>query len=181
MVEYSFDFDDFRDRDPRGLFDDREIMRERDLRDEIARERALMERDRMDDEMRRASEEAAKLEETKVEALSTDAIVEAINNPLVMVTSDGRISSKEPRRSMRSSLRMPSGRDTIRRSGQFSRLNILPMPKKPRKKNKKHCKNLSQCLRQANAELRTKKGKLRKGKTQADIMRRAQRLLRKMK
>jgi len=53
--------------------------------------------------------------------------------------------------------------------------------KKPRKKNKKHCKNLSTCLRQANAELRTKKGKLRKGKTQADVMKRAQRLLRKMK
>ena len=39
MVEYSFDFDDFRDRDDRGLFDDRELMRERDLRDEIRRER----------------------------------------------------------------------------------------------------------------------------------------------
>jgi len=177
MVEYSFDFDDFRDRDPRGLFDDREFMRERDLRDEIARERASLARDRMDDEMRRAAEEAAKLEETKVEALSTDAIVEAINNPLVMVASDGRISSRQPRRSMR----MPSGRDIIRRSGQFTMQGFDLPAKKPRKKNKKHCKNLSQCLRQANAELRTKRGKLRKGKTQADIMRRAQRLLRKMK
>jgi len=181
MVEYSFDFDDFRDRDPRGLFDDREFMRERDLRDEIARERALMERDRMDDEMRRAAEEAAKLEETKVEALSTDAIVEAINNPLVMVASDGRISSRQPRRSMRSVMRAPSGRDIIRRSGQFTMQGFDLPTKKPRKKNKKHCKNLSTCLRQANAELRTKKGKLRKGKTQADVMKRAQRLLRKMK
>ena len=174
MVDYSFDRDDFYDRDPRGLFDDREFMRERDLRDEIARERALMERDRMDDEMRRAAAEAAKLEETKVEDLSTMSIVEAINNPLVTVTPEGRISSRRVRR-------MPSGRDVIRRSGQFSTLALTPRPKKPRKKNKKHCKNLSQCLRQANAELRTKKGSLRKGKTQADIMRRAQRLLRKMK
>ena len=174
MVEYSFDYDDFRDRDDRGLFDREELQRERDLRDEIARERALMERDRMDDEMRRAAEEAAKLEKTKVEKLSTAAIVEAINNPLVSVTSDGRISSRRVRR-------LPSGRDIIRRSGQFTNMGI-PLPaKKPRKKNKKHCKNLSSCLRQANAELRTKKGKLRKGKTQADIMRRAQRLLRKMK
>jgi len=177
LVEYSFDFDDFRDRDPRGLFDDREFQRERDLRDEIARERALMERDRMDDEMRRAAEEAAKLEETKVEDLSTKAIVEAINNPLVSVTSEGKISSRPRRRTMR----RPSGRDIIRRSGQFAMQGFdIPM-KKPRKKNRKHCKNLSQCLRQANAELRTKKGSLRKGKTQADIMRRAQRLLRKMK
>ena len=177
MVDYSFDRDDFYDRDPRGLFDDREFMRERDLRDEIARERALLERDRMDDEMRRASEEAAKLEQTKVEDLSTQAIVEAINNPLVSVAPDGKISSRRPRRTMRA----PSGRDVIRRSGQFTMQGFDLPEKKPRKKNKKHCKNLSECLRQANAELRTKKGKLRKGKTQADIMRRAQRLLRKMK
>jgi hypothetical protein len=177
LVEYSFDRDDFDDRDPRGLFDRDEMRRERDLRDEIARERALMERDRMDDEMRRASEAAAKLEQTKVEDLSTRAIVEAINNPLVSVTSDGKISSRRPRRSMRS----PSGRDVIRRSGQFAMQGFDLPVKKPRKKNKKHCKNLSTCLRQANAEMRKKNGSLRKGKTQADVMRRAQRLLRKMK
>ena len=177
MVEYSFDRDDFTDRDPRGLFDDREFMRERDLRDEIARERALMERDRMDDEMRRAAAEAAKLEETKIESLQTQELIEAINNPLVMVASDGKISSRLPRRSMRS----PSGREIIRRSGQFTMQGFDLQTTKPRKKNKKHCKNLSMCLRQANAELRTKSGKIRKGKTQADIMRRAQRLLRKMK
>jgi len=177
LVEYSFDRDDFMDREPRGLFDDREMRRERDLRDEIARERAMLERDRMDDEMRRAETEAAKLEQTKVEDLSTRAIVEAINNPLVSVTSDGKISSRRPRRTMRA----PSGRDVIRRSGQFTMQGFDLPVKKPRKKNKKHCKNLSTCLRQANAELRTKSGRLRKGKTQADIMRRAQRLLRKMK
>ena len=174
MVEYSFDFDEFRDRDPRGLFDDREFQRERDLRDEIARERAALERDRMMDERDRAMREAAKLEQSRVEDLSTKAIVEAINNPMVQVTPEGRISSRRVRR-------MPSGRDIIRRSGQFSALALMPRPKKPRKKTKKHCKNLSQCLRQANAELRTKSGKIRKGKTQADIMKRAQRLLKKMK
>jgi hypothetical protein len=177
LVEYSFDRDDFDDRDPRGLFERDEMRRERDLRDEIARERATMERDRMDDEMRRAEIEAAKLEKTKVEQLSTAAIVEAINNPLISVTSDGKISSRRPRRTMRA----PSGRDVIRRSGQFTMQGFDLPVKKPRKKNKKHCKNLSQCLRQANSELRTKSGRLRKGKTQADIMRRAQRLLRKMK
>lgn len=176
-MEYSFDRDDFDDRDPRGLFDRDEMRRERDLRDEIARERALLERDRIDDEMRRASEEAAKLEKTKLEKLSTEAIVEAINNPLVQVTPDGRISSRRTS----SSRRTPSGRDIIRRSGQFSRANIMPPLPKKRKKNKKHCKNLSSCLRQANAEMRKKNGSLRKGKTQADVMRRAQRLLRKMK
>lgn len=173
LVDYSFDRDDFFDRDPRGLFDEREIMRERDLMDEIRRERELLRRDREDD-LRRAAEEAAKLEETKVEELQTKDLVEAINNPLVRVAPDGRISSRRVRR-------MPSGRDIIRRSGQFAMQGFDLPTKKPRKKNKKHCRNLSQCLRQANAELRTKKGTLRKGKTQADIMRRAQRLLRKMK
>ena len=171
-MEYSFDRDDFMDRDPRGLFDEREFMRERDLRDEIRRERALLERDRMDDEMRRAQEEAAKLEEAKVSELQTKDLVEAINNPLVKVTPDGRISSRRIRR-------MPSGRDIIRRSGQFTMQGFDLPKKKPRKKNKKHCKNLSKCFEQANAELRTLKGKLRKGKTQADIARRAQFLMRK--
>jgi len=172
LVEYSFDRDDFDDRDPRGLFDRDEMRRERDLRDEIARERALMERDRRDDEMRRASEAAAKLEQTKVEDLSTKAIVEAINNPLVNVTSDGRISSRR-------SMRQPSGRDVIRRSGQFTMQGFDLPVKKPRKKNKKHCKNLSKCFEQANAEMRTLKGQLRKGKTQGDIARRAHRLMKK--
>ena len=36
-MEYSFDRDDFDDRDPRGLFDRDEMRPERDLRDEIAR------------------------------------------------------------------------------------------------------------------------------------------------
>ena len=172
MADYSFDRDDFYDRDPRGLFDRDEARRERDLMDEIRRERELARRDREDD-MRRAADEAARLEETKVEELQTKDLVEAINNPLLKVTPEGRISS---RRVMRS----PSGRDVIRRSGQFTRQGFDLPRKKPRKKNKKHCKNISECLRQANAELRTKKGSLRKGKTQADIMRRAQRLLRKM-
>ena len=172
LADYSFDRDDFYDRDPRGLFDRDEARRERDLMDEIRRERELARRDREDD-MRRAADEAARLEETKVEELQTKDLVEAINNPLLNVTPEGRISS---RRVMRS----PSGRDVIRRSGQFTRQGFDLPRKKPRKKNKKHCKNISECLRQANAELRTKKGSLRKGKTQADIMRRAQRLLRKM-
>ena len=52
-----------------------------------------------------------------------------------------------------------------------------PQPKKrKRRKNPK----LAKAVREANARLRTKSGKLRKGKTQADIMRLAHRLLKKM-
>ena len=170
MVEFSFDRDDFIERDPRGLFDRPDSRQdERDMRDEMRRERELEEMVRADDQ-RRMDDAAAARFEAAMRELTVDDLREMVNNSNVRVTSGGRISS-----------RRPSGRDIIRRSGQFSRANILPPIKKPRKKNKKHCKNLSQCLRQANAELRTKKGSLRKGKTQADVMRRAQRLLRKMK
>lgn len=41
-------------------------------------------------------------------------------------------------------------------------------------------KKLSVALKEANSRLRTKSGKLRKGKTQKDIMRLAQKLKRKM-
>ncbi len=158
------DFDGSRG-DPRDM----QRMDERDMRDEIARERELEEMVRADDQRRMDDAAAARLEAAMRE-LTVDDLREMVNNSNVRVTSGGRISS-----------RRPSGLDTIRRSGQFSRANIMPPLPKKRKKNKKHCKNLSQCLRQANSEMRKKNGSLRKGKTQADVMRRAQRLLRKMK
>jgi hypothetical protein len=170
LVEYSFDRDDFMDRDPRGLFD-RPDMRQ-DERD-LAEERAAMERDlareREDDQRRMDAAARARLEAALI-PMTVEDLRRAVNDPSIRVTSGGRISS-----------RRPSGRDVIRRSGQFTMQGFDLPAKKPRKKNKKHCKNLSQCLRQANAEMRKKNGSLRKGKTQADVMRRAQRLLRKMK
>jgi len=41
-------------------------------------------------------------------------------------------------------------------------------------------KNLSRALKEANARLRKKNGQLKKGKTQADVMKLAQRLKKKM-
>ena len=72
-----------------------------------------------------------------------------------------------------------NGRNVIRSSGQFAPANILPAGKRTRKKTKTD-KNMSKALREANERLRTKKGMLRKGKTQADVMRLAHRLRRKM-
>ena len=46
--------------------------------------------------------------------------------------------------------------------------------------SKKSRKNLSKALREANARLRKKNGQLKKGKTQADVMKLAQRLKKKM-
>jgi len=63
--------------------------------------------------------------------------------------------------------------------GQFDRSRILPRTRTRKKTNTD--KNMSKALREANARLRTKNGKLRKGRTQADVMRLAHRLRRKMK
>lgn len=49
-------------------------------------------------------------------------------------------------------------------------------PKRRRRRDRK----LSAAFKEANARLRTKSGKLRKGKTQADVARLAQRLRKKM-
>lgn len=179
-----FDTEDFPEFFGRGdPFDDRDAFeRNRDLQRDFDQERrdlrAADELQRRDDTRRRdfaAKQDPNDDDMTRIRRTLTDMpmdeMVELINNPQVRITPRGITSS-----------RRPSGRDVIRSSGQFSRSNLLlglKPAKKPRKKNKKHCKNLSMCLRQANAELRTKSGRLRKGKTQADIMRRAQKLLRK--
>lgn len=99
----------------------------------------------------------------------TPAIAEMINDPDVMLVSNGREMMKI------------NGRDVIRSSGQFRRDMLLPRTnqKKGRKKTKTD-KTMSKALAQANKELRKKNGQLRAGVTQADIMRRAHRLRRKM-
>lgn len=77
-----------------------------------------------------------------------------------------------------------TGRDVIRQSRQFSRANIvgginLESPKRTRKKTKTD-RNMSKALRMANERFRTKSGKLRKGATQAKLMKYAHKLLKKM-
>ena len=62
--------------------------------------------------------------------------------------------------------------------GQFDRSRLLRQ-RRGRKKTKTD-RNMSKALREANSRLRTKNGRLRKGKTQADVMRLAHRLRRKM-
>ena len=168
LVEYSFDRDDFSDRDPRGLFD-RPSMRqdERDLAEERAAYERDLAREREDDQRRMDATARARLEAALI-PMTVEELRAAVNNPNIRVTSGGRISS-----------RRPSGRDIIRRSGQFTMQGFaLPTPKK-RKKNKKHCKNLSQCFREANKRMRKANGQLRKGKTQGDIARLAHRLMKK--
>jgi len=170
-MPFVVDDDDFRRQDF-DRFDDRDRF-ELDMRNgenEERRRRDLEQRERDEDD-RRALSVAAEKELTSVlEKATSEEMRMIVNDPTLRISSRGRITRKRP-----------SGRDVIRSSGQFAMQGFDLPTRKPRKKNKKHCSNLSQCLRQANSELRTKRGTLRKGKTQADIMRRAQRLLKKMK
>jgi len=170
-MPFIVDDDDFR-REDFGRFDDRDRfeldMRNRENEERRRRDLEQRERDEMD---RIPLTSAAEKELTAViEKVTPEEIRMIVNEPTLMISPRGRITR-----------RRPSGRDVIRASGQFAMQGFDLPAKKPRKKNKKHCSNLSSCLRQANSELRTKRGALRKGKTQADIMRRAQRLLKKMK
>jgi len=99
-------------------------------------------------------------------------LADAINDPSTVMNGDGTIT-----RGTRKVF--DTGRDVIRRSGQFRRDLILPSITKAKRKGKKNPK-LARAFKQANAKLRTKSGKLRKGKTQADVARLAQRLRKKM-
>ena len=103
--------------------------------------------------------------------LSAD-MVDLINNDDRMLVNDGNGTMEI------------NGRDTIRRSGQFSRMALspreLPKPKRPGRKKTKTDKLMSKALAQANKELRKKNGMLRKGVTQGDVMRRAHRIRRKL-
>jgi len=170
-MPFIVDRDDFL-REDAYRFDDRDrFERERAERENEERRRRDLEQRERDEDDRRALTSAAEAELTSaLEKATSEEMRLIINDPTLRISSRGRITRARP-----------SGRDVIRSSGQFTMQGFDLPAKKPRKKNKKHCSNLSSCLRQANSELRTKRGSLRKGKTQADIMRRAQRLLKKMK
>jgi len=77
-----------------------------------------------------------------------------------------------------------TGRDVIRQSGQFRRDLILPDLTPKAKRTRKRTgtdKMMSKALRQANDKFRKKNGQLRKGASQADIMRFAHKLVRRMR
>lgn len=109
-------------------------------------------------------------------AMVNDPSFKLTNDQVDLINNDDRILVSDGNGMMEI-----SGRDVIRRSGQFRRDMILPgtNQKRTRKKTKTD-KTMSKALAQANKELRKKNGQMRAGVTQADIMRRAHRLRRKM-
>ena len=66
-------------------------------------------------------------------------------------------------------------------SGDMAPSIDQPMPEpQPKKRKRRKNPKLAKAVKEANAKLRLKSGKLRKGKTQRDIMVLAHRLLKKM-
>lgn len=173
MVEFSFDRDEFRP-DPSDRRDDARQQEERERRmDEQRRESAFF------DQQRREAEEDSRKE--AVRRVVNDPAI-GIDPTLMAIINDPEMVMDRDMVVRRRSMRPMTGRQVIRSSGQFSNLALgvnLPGKKKTRKKTKTD-KNMSKALREANARLRTKKGILRKGKTQADVMRLAHRLRKKM-
>ena len=170
--------------DPDDFFDQRRIDRQRE---QTLSDRQRMDRERSDLDRRRA------LEEQRMAVL--DANRARLDAMLTLVNDDDiTLSAEEVAVVNDKSMRMmpdgevvtradPGARDIIRRSGQFSRQNLLPNLSNPRKRSRKKTKtdkNMSKALRLANEKFRTAKGKLRKGATQAQLMKYAHRLLKKM-
>lgn len=176
MVEFSFDRDEFRpDPSDRRREAERREERERFM-DEQRREQAFLDEQRREME-RDADEEALRRVVNSPDITVDPTLLEIINNPLMKMDKDMivRTNSIGMNRPM-------TGRQVIRRSGQFSNLALgvdLEKPKRTRKKTKTN-KLQAEALRQANAKLRKKNGQLRKGKTQSDVMRLAHRIRKKL-
>lgn len=128
------------------------------------------------------------IESDPLRIISDDPVEQMVNDPnfkmtpelMELINDDSIIMSNG---SLQSAGEVPSGLDVIRRSGQFDLQNLLPrnvQPEKRTRKKTKTDKNMSKALRMANERFRTKKGKLRKGASQAQIMKFAHKLLKKM-
>lgn len=109
---------------------------------------------------------------------STQALADVVNDPAITVDEAMMQVINDPAVAM-----ADNGEVMIRANGGVDsdflrdfRRRATDVPKRKRKKNPK----LATAFREANARYRTKSGKLRKGRTQADIARLAHRLLKKM-
>jgi len=164
LVEYSYDPDDRYDR----FRDDR--------RDERRLESMML------DALREIERLSPPPMDRPDRPMRSDPVMEVINDPTITMTKAQKDAINNTRKVMNGNGRIvkaPTGRQTIRSSGQFRSTGIpLPPGKRSRKKTKMD-KTMSKCLKMANKRMRKKNGQLRKGKTMADVMRLAHRLCKK--
>ncbi len=142
----------------------------RDLPERPERDRDLPERQREDDRDRdlpRPSMPSALVEVINDEMITiTPEMLPIINDPEIVVTARGQPARKLPG---------PSGREVIRRSGQFSRANIIPnLPTRRTKKKRK----VSKYQKEFGRQLKKLKAKHPRTKIQ-NLMKRAHSATRK--
>ena len=150
--QQGFDPDDFVRRDR----EQQERAREQAM---IASMRAAQERE----QQRRRDRMADVVNDPNISV--DQEMMKAINDPDMVMTSNGELAKVTSRRMASSPF-----------ANQFRRDKLISKPQKRRKKNP----NLAAAFKEANRRMRTKSGKLRKGRTQGDIARLAHRLLKKM-
>lgn len=167
--QQGFDPDDFIRRDS-----DRDEERREQQQLDAMRRAQEREQERRDSMQRREEQESMRRMADVVNdpAIQVDAdMVKAINDPDMVMTDRGEIARVTQRR----------GLGTGAFGAQFNRGMGFDLPQtKARKSKRRKNPKLARAFREANARYRTKSGKLRKGRTQADIARLAHRLLKRM-
>jgi hypothetical protein len=164
--------EDFRD-DRRRQEENQDTRREDQRRQEMERRQEEGERQRREDERRRIDAIATVVNDETITIEAADRKI--INDPEIMMMPSGEIV-----RRTRSKRGLGSGAF----AQQFSVLGgQLPKVKKQiRKKARKELDRLqAEAFREANRLLRTKAGKLRKGVTQSDVAKRAQKILKRLR
>ena len=158
--------EDFRD-DRRSLEDRADSRREEQRREEMLRSQEESDRQRREDERRQDALRVV-MNDDAIEITPEER--KLINNPEMKMMDDGTIVK---RRSSRGSAF----------ASQFRLDKLLPRAKKTvRKKARKELDRLqAEAFREANKLLRTKTGKLRKGVTQSDVAKRAQKILKRLR
>lgn len=150
-------------------FDPDDYIRDDSQRDRERREQIMI------DQMRMAQEREERRRRERMADVVNDMgitvdkeMMNAINDPEIVMTPAGDLA-RITRRSSSSSSPF---------ANQFRIDKILP--RSPAKKKRKKNPRLAKAFKEANAKLRLKNGKLRKGKTQGDVARLAHRLMKKM-
>ena len=163
-----FDPDDFRDRRD----DSRDRQREQS-RSDRQRQREQQRRD----DMRRDQEESQREQLEALRRVINDPDI-LIDNGMKKIINDSDMLMMDSGEIVK---RAKSGFGSGRFAEQFSELRGKLPKRKTSGKRKSLNKLQSQAFREANQKLRTKSGKLRTGKTQKDVAKLAQRILKRLR
>ena len=167
--QMGFDPDDFRD--------DRDRDRDRQRDQDRADRQRMREQQRQDQERRDREQDERERQEALRMVINDDAITispeerKIINDPNQKMMANGEL------------VKMNNRKNRTAFANQFRLDKILPRAKqKVRKKARKELDRLqAEAFREANRLLRTKTGKLRKGITQSDVAKRAQKILKRLR